>query len=142
MYAIGLLIRTRRRRMLRPGNMYYEKGIPVRIYRYVTKGSDQAFSGDAYMWQLVENKIRAFNQFMRGDKTIRELSDDDTLDAGLMKAIASGNPLILERIQTEQKVKDLRAAKRNFLLTQLAIRKAVDQSEDHQVLSAQLDLVL
>ncbi len=74
---------------LRQGNQNSE----VAIYRYVVEGSF-----DSYSWQTVERKARFINQVVRGRLDLRELEDiaDNTLSYGEVKAIASGDPLILD----------------------------------------------
>lgn len=66
----------------------------VEIYQYVATGT---FS--AYMWQAIERKSKFINQVMRGRLDVREINDlaDESLTAAEAKALASGNPLLLER---------------------------------------------
>jgi hypothetical protein len=80
--------------MLRYGNIYPE----VHICHYVTEGSF-----DVYMWQILENKARFIAQVMRGEVTARTVEDVDlaVLTASQIKAIASGNPLVLEKVGLE-----------------------------------------
>jgi len=87
-------IEQRDGRMLRQGNSYPE----VHICQYVTEGSF-----DAYSWQLLENKSRFISQVMRGEVTARVAEDVDlaVLTASQIKAIASGNPLVLEKVGLE-----------------------------------------
>jgi hypothetical protein len=87
-------IEQRDGRMLRQGNIYPE----VHICQYVTEGSF-----DAYSWQLLENKSRFISQVMRGEVTARVAEDVDlaVLTASQIKAIASGNPLVLEKVGLE-----------------------------------------
>ena len=79
---------------MRQGNSYPE----VHICQYVTEGSF-----DAYSWQLLENKSRFISQVMRGEVTARVAEDVDmaVLTASQIKAIASGNPLVLEKVGLE-----------------------------------------
>ncbi|MFG5501652.1 hypothetical protein ACFJYO_14765, partial [Enterococcus faecalis] len=79
-------------RIIRQGNENKE----VEIYRYVTKGSL-----DSFLWQIQEQKLTFINQVMTGkalDRSCEELSDT-VLEAGDMKAIASGNPKIAEKMK-------------------------------------------
>ncbi|MCI0392136.1 MAG: hypothetical protein MOB07_25680 [Acidobacteria bacterium] len=87
-------IEQRDGRMLRQGNIYPE----VHICQYVTEGSF-----DAYSWQLLENKSRFISQVMRGETPARVAEDVDlaVLTASQIKAIASGNPLVLEKVGLE-----------------------------------------
>lgn len=81
-------------RILRQGN----QNRAVEIVRYVTEGSF-----DVYSWQTVERKAGFINQVMRGE--VSERSIDDIGDAALsyaeVKALATGNPLIMERAGVE-----------------------------------------
>lgn len=81
-------------RIMRQGNENPE----VEIFRYVTEATF-----DAYMWQTLETKARFITQIMRGDLSAREVEDIDevTIDFATAKAIASGNPLIAERVGLE-----------------------------------------
>ena len=65
----------------------------VAIYRYVTK---ETF--DAYLWGIIENKQKFISQIMTNKAVSRECDDVDesVLTFGEIKAIASGNPLIME----------------------------------------------
>ena len=87
-------VEQREGRILRQGN----KNSSVQIYRYVTEGSF-----DAYMWQTLETKAKFIAQVMSGDMTIRRLEDMDSaaLTYAEVKAIASGNPLVIEKAQVD-----------------------------------------
>lgn len=83
-------VEQREGRILRQGN----KNAVVSVLRYVTEGSF-----DAYMWQTLETKAKFIAQVMSGDMTIRRLEDLDSaaLTYAEVKAIASGNPLVIEK---------------------------------------------
>ncbi|TCO79139.1 LPD38 domain-containing protein [Marinisporobacter balticus] len=120
-------------RMLRQGNKYYDEfKKPVKIYRYVTQGDDEAFSGDAYSWQIIEQKRRNINKIMKGDPNLRilESDDEDTTDASLMKAIATGNPLFLEKIKVEKNVEDIQIEKNSFLEDQLTAKYNIKNADE------------
>ncbi|MCI0392337.1 MAG: helicase C-terminal domain-containing protein [Acidobacteria bacterium] len=87
-------VEQREGRILRPNNRFSE----VRIFNYVTEGSF-----DGYIWQTLENKARFISQIMSGEVTARttEDVDDMVMTAAQVKAIASGNPRILERVSIE-----------------------------------------
>ena len=96
-------------RILRQGN----ENKKVYIYRYITEGSF-----DAYSWQLLETKQRFISGLLSGSLTERSGSDIEStvLDYAEVKALAVGNPLIKERVETA-----------NELTRYLALqRKAVD----------------
>ncbi len=102
-------IEQREGRILRQGNMNGE----VRIFRYVTEGSF-----DAYMWQTLETKARFIQQVMNGRTSVRSAEDLDggALTYAEIKAIASGNPAVMEKVRIDTEVRkfdQLRAAHLN-----------------------------
>lgn len=90
-------IEQREGRILRRGN----KNKEVEIYNYITKGSF-----DAYMWQVLEVKARFIAQIMTGDAVARSVNDvDDTsLTYAEVKALASANPLTLEKLKADKEL--------------------------------------
>lgn len=94
-------------RILRQGNTNKE----VEIARYVTK---QSF--DAYSWQLIETKQKFISQIYRGDTSIRSIGDLDNsvMSYAQIKAIASGNPMILEKFKVDNEVQKLQDKERNY----------------------------
>jgi N12 class adenine-specific DNA methylase len=102
-------IEQRDGRILRQGN----SNPVVSIFRYVTEGSF-----DAYLYQTLETKARFIAQVMSGTVTVREAEDisGGALNYAEIKAIASGNPLVMEKIRIDTEVRKLdvlRAAHRN-----------------------------
>lgn len=101
-------IEQREGRILRQGNQNAE----VEIYRYVTEGSF-----DAYSYQLIQTKSTFINQIMAnsngGGRTAEDL-DRDTLTYAEVKALASGNPLILEKFKVENELKQLYLSKSRY----------------------------
>lgn len=93
-------IEQREGRILRQGNTNKE----VQIFRYVTEGSF-----DAYMWQTLETKARFIQQVMRGETSVRAAEDLDSgaLTYAEIKAIASGNPAVVEKIKINTQVRKL-----------------------------------
>jgi N12 class adenine-specific DNA methylase len=93
-------VEQREGRILRQGNECEE----VEIFRYVT---EQSF--DAYLWQTLETKARFIAQVMKGDKGIRSLEDVElaTLSYAEVKALASGNPLVIEKAGVDAEVTKL-----------------------------------
>jgi hypothetical protein len=79
----------------------------VSICRYVTEGSF-----DAYMWQTLETKARFIQQVMSGDVTVREAEDLEggALNYAEIKAIASGNPMVMEKVQNRHRSPQARYA--------------------------------
>ena len=98
-------IEQREGRILRQGN----QNEYVKIFRYVTEGSF-----DAYMWQTLETKCRFISQVMTGDATMRRAEDVDAaaLTYAEVKAIASGNPLVIEKAQVDAEVMRLTRLKK------------------------------
>jgi N12 class adenine-specific DNA methylase len=98
-------IEQREGRILRQGN----ENEYVKIFRYVTEGSF-----DAYMWQTLETKCRFIAQVMNGDATVRRAEDVDSaaLPYAEVKAIASGNPLVIEKAQVDAEVMRLTRLKK------------------------------
>lgn len=95
-------IEQRDGRILRQGNTNPK----VRILHYVTEGTF-----DSYLWQLLENKARFIDQILHGSLDMRDAEDVNgrALTAAEVKALATGNPLVLENIETEMKLRKLEA---------------------------------
>lgn len=101
-------IEQREGRILRQGNQYHY----VRVFRYVTK---ETF--DAYNWNIIENKQRFVSQVMTNGDVARTCTDIDeaVLNYAEMAAIASGNPLIKEKMEVDSEVSRLQLLQRSFL---------------------------
>jgi len=84
----------------------------VHIYRYVTEGTF-----DAYLYQLVENKQKFISQIMTSKAPVRSANDVDetALSYAEIKALAAGNPLIIEKTQLDSEVAKLNLLKQSFL---------------------------
>ena len=100
-------IEQREGRGIRQGNENEE----IAVYRYVTKGTF-----DAYSWSLVENKQRFISQVMTSKAVSRTCEDIDeaTLSYAEIKAVATGNPLIKEKMQLENDVQRLKLLKSTY----------------------------
>ena len=100
-------IEQREGRGIRQGNENEE----VAIYRYVTKGTF-----DAYNWSLVENKQRFISQVMTSKAVSRSCEDIDeaTLSYAEIKAVATGNPLIREKMEIDNDVQRLKLLKASY----------------------------
>jgi hypothetical protein len=100
-------IEQREGRGIRQGNENKE----VAIYRYVTKGTF-----DAYNWSLVENKQRFISQVMTSKAVSRSCEDIDeaTLSYAEIKAVATGNPLIKEKMEIDNDVQRLKLLKASY----------------------------
>ena len=95
-------------RIERQGNLNDE----VEVFRYVTEGTF-----DAYLYQLVESKQRFIAQIMTSKSPVRAAADVDetALSYAELKALASGNPLIKERMDLEVEVSRLKLLKSDCL---------------------------
>ena len=95
-------------RIIRQGN----KNTEVDIYRYVTEGTF-----DAYLYQLVENKQRFISQIMTSKTPVRfaEDIDETALSYAEIKALAAGNPDIIEKTELDTQVAKLKLLKQNYL---------------------------
>jgi len=93
-------VEQREGRILRQGNECED----VEIFRYVTEGSF-----DSYMWQTLETKSRFIAQVMKGEKGLRSLEDVElaALSYAEVKALASGNPLVIEKAGVDAEVAKL-----------------------------------
>jgi N12 class adenine-specific DNA methylase len=93
-------VEQREGRILRQGN----ESEDVEIFRYVTEGSF-----DSYLWQTLETKARFIAQVMKGDKGLRSLEDVElaALSYAEVKALASGNPLVIEKAGVDAEVAKL-----------------------------------
>jgi hypothetical protein len=114
-------VAQREGRILRQGNHNSE----VRILRYVTEKSF-----DGYMWQTVERKARFIAQVMRGRLDVREIEDigDAALSYNEVKALATGNPLLLEKAEADAELTRLERAERAHHRNQDALRHKVTQA--------------
>ena len=116
-------VEQREGRILRQGN----KNSAVQIYRYVTEGSF-----DAYMWQTLETKAKFITQVMSGDMTVRRVEDLDStaLTYAEVKAIASGNPLVIEKAQVDAELMKLTRLRSAHAEEQYRIRTTLRHSQE------------
>lgn len=100
-------LEQREGRIVRQGNLNRK----VWIYRYVTEGTF-----DSYMWQLVEKKQRFISQIMTEKTPLRSCEDVDetVLNYAEIKALATGNPLIKEKMELDTEVDKLKLLKASF----------------------------
>lgn len=96
-------LEQREGRIVRQGNTFPE----VMIFAYVTEGSF-----DSYRWQTIETKASFIEQMKRGDVSMREIEDlgDAVASAAEIKALASGNPLVMEKVKLDHTIAKLEAA--------------------------------
>ena len=105
-------------RILRQGNLNPE----VQVFRYVT---EESF--DAYMWQTLETKARFIAQVMHGESDLRRIEDVDgaALTYAEVKAIASGNPIVIEKATVDAEVARLSRLRNQHAQTQLRMRTQI-----------------
>ena len=105
-------------RMIRQGN----ENEKVFVYSYVT---EKTF--DAYMYQLVEQKQKFISQIMTSKTPARTMEDIDekALSYGEIKALATGNPLILEKTNLDSEISKLKLLKQNFMNQKYALQDKV-----------------
>lgn len=107
-------------RILRQGNQNKK----IDICRYITEGSF-----DAYSWQLLETKQRFISDLLSGTVTDRSGSDieDTVLNYAEVKALAVGNPLIKERVETANELSKYSMLQRKFIETQLNLQEELGE---------------
>ncbi|MGL5436106.1 MAG: hypothetical protein ACRDBO_11990, partial [Lachnospiraceae bacterium] len=93
-------------RILRQGNINPK----VKIFRYITEGTF-----DSYSWQLIENKQKFISQIMTSKSPVRSCDDIDeaSLTYAEVKALATGNPYIKEKMDLDIQVSKLKLLKAN-----------------------------
>ena len=93
-------------RILRQGN----QNDTVSIFRYVTEGTF-----DSYSWQVIENKQKFISQIMTSKSPVRSCEDVDeaALTYAEVKALATGNPYIKEKMDLDIQVSKLKLMKAN-----------------------------
>ena len=122
-------VEQREGRALRPGNHNRR----VQVVRYVTEGSF-----DSYMWQTLERKAKFIAQILTGRLTARDVEDveDAALSYAEVKALATGQPLLLEAASVAAQVARLRnlqtghtRAQRRIDQDVTALRREADECE-------------
>jgi N12 class adenine-specific DNA methylase len=116
-------VEQREGRILRQGNTNPE----VQVFRYVT---EQSF--DAYMWQTLETKARFIGQVMTGQSNLRRIEDIDgtALTYAEVKAIASGNPLVIEKAQVDAELARLGRLRSEHEETRFKLRSRIRHLTD------------
>ena len=120
-------------RIIRQGN----ENEDVSVYRYITKNTF-----DAYLWQTIENKQKFISQVMTSREPVRSMEEsDEALSYAELKALATGNPLIKEKMDLEIQVSRLtmleKAFKDNFYRIQNDIRNIPKKIENFEEKKAQ-----
>ena len=111
-------LQQREGRIIRQGNENEE----IEIYSYVT---EQTF--DSYLYQLVESKQKFISQIMTSKSPVRSAEDVDetALNYAEIKALASGNPLIKDKMNLDIEVSKLKMLKATFLNQRYALEDKI-----------------
>lgn len=115
-------VQQREGRILRQGNMN-EK---VRIYRYVTKGTF-----DAYSWQTIETKAKFISQIMNSDTSARSMEDFDqsVMSYAEVKAAASDNPLVMRKFEVDSQIQKLYMLQNGYKKQKFSIQSRISSYE-------------
>ena len=113
-------------RILRQGN----KNDKVKIFRYVTEGTF-----DSYSWQLIENKQKFIGQIMTSKSPVRSCEDIDeaALSYAEVKALATGNPYIKEKMDLDIQVSKLKLMKANHTSQRYRLEDNIAQHYPKQI---------
>ncbi|MCH4888933.1 helicase [Acidaminobacter sp. JC074] len=105
-------------RLIRQGN----ENEKVKVFRYVTENTF-----DAFLWQLVENKQKFISQIMTSKSPVRSADDADenALSYAEIKALATGNPLIKEKMNLDVQVSKLKMLHSNYLSNKYALEDKI-----------------
>ena len=122
-------LQQREGRIIRQGNENPE----VDIYSYVTEGTF-----DAYLYQLVESKQKFISQIMTSKSPVRSAEDVDeqALSYAEIKALASGNPMIKEKMDLDIEVSKLKLLKSNHLSQRYSLEDAISKSFPVEIAAA------
>lgn len=107
-------------RIVRQGNENKE----IQIYRYVAKGIF-----DSFLWQIQEQKLTYISQVMTGKaitRTVDEMSET-VLDASEIKAVATGNPLLADKMRLDNEIAKLRMLQSSYLNERELLKRSIDQ---------------
>ncbi|WP_418792575.1 N-6 DNA methylase [Phosphitispora sp. TUW77] len=117
-------------RIVRQGN----KNDEVHIFRYVTENTF-----DAYLYQILENKQRFISQIMTSKSHVRSAEDIDetALSYAEVKALATGNPLIKEKMDLDIQVSKLKLLKANHLSQRYALEDRLLKHYPQQIKSTE-----
>jgi len=123
-------LQQREGRIIRQGNENPE----VDIYSYVTEGTF-----DAYLYQLVESKQKFISQIVTSKSPVRSAEDVDeqALSYAEIKALASGNPMIKEKMDLDIEVSKLKLLKANHLSQKYALEDAISKGFPKQIAETQ-----
>jgi N12 class adenine-specific DNA methylase len=115
-------VAQREGRIVRQGNLNPE----IQIYRYVTQRSF-----DGYMWQSLQRKAAFIGQVMHNRLDAREINDigDTALSFSEVKALATGNPLLMDKAEADAALARLQRAERSHRRNQENLRQTIARLE-------------
>jgi N12 class adenine-specific DNA methylase len=119
-------LEQREGRIIRQGNTNPK----VKIFRYVTESTF-----DSYMWQLIENKQKFISQIMTSKSPVRSCEDVDetALSYAEVKALATGNPAVKEKMSLDVEVTKLKLLKANFVSNQYRMEDDIATNFPRQI---------
>ncbi|MGF3225959.1 helicase-related protein [Facklamia sp. P12932] len=113
-------------RIVRQGN----ENEKVNIYRYVTENTF-----DSYLWQTIENKQKFISQIMTSKTPVRAAEDVDesSLNYAEIKALATGNPLIKEKMDLDNQVTKLKMLEANYKSNKYRLEDKVSKTYPREI---------
>ena len=113
-------------RIVRQGN----ENEKVNIFRYVTENTF-----DSYLWQTIENKQKFISQIMTSKTPVRAAEDVDesSLNYAEIKALATGNPLIKEKMDLDNQVTKLKMLESNYKSNKYSLEDKVMKSYPREI---------
>ena len=119
-------LEQREGRIIRQGN-HNKK---VHIFRYVTESTF-----DSYMWQLIENKQKFISQIMTSKAPVRSCEDVDeaALSYAEVKALATGNPAVKEKMALDVDVAKLKLLKASHMNNQYRLEDDIARNFPQQI---------
>jgi hypothetical protein len=111
-------------RIIRQGNLNPE----VQVIRWIT-----ARSFDGYMWQTLERKAKFIREVMSPALDAREIADigDQALSYSEAKALAAGNPLLIDKAEADTELARLTRVERAHHRDQDTLRRAITRHQQH-----------
>lgn len=113
-------------RIVRQGN----ENEKVNIFRYVTENTF-----DSYLWQTIENKQKFISQIMTSKTPVRAAEDVDesSLNYAEIKALATGNPLIKEKMDLDNQVTKLKMLEANYKSNKYSLEDKVAKTYPKEI---------
>ncbi|HFD7960141.1 TPA: helicase-related protein [Streptococcus pyogenes] len=120
-------------RIVRQGN----ENDKVNIFRYVTENTF-----DSYLWQTIENKQKFISQIMTSKTPVRVAEDVDeaSLSYSEIKALATGNPLIKEKMDLDNEVTKLKMLEANYKSNKYKLEDKVNKFYPQSILKTEMEI--